>query len=467
MIKTKVTKEQNINNISTTKKVIQPIIGVALIIFWILISSTILGSKNIVGGDATKLMANALIGLAIGYILQRSFFGFAGTVNRTANGSPKLAYAVLILFGLGAIIVSILWGSKFAPGFNFNSRPISLGTIIGSALFGMGMVMAKACASGILTDISTGSVFIIIVLVFFIIGSGPGQLIQDVMNGNASHSGLTPMKATNGNHLGKQGHTGLGTDGINLLDKLGIAGGVIITILFLAFLALAAHVVARKVRENKNAKLSKVELSMGETEDIFKDWSSLNGFQFEEEPKLFSAVWFRGIYFNVFAKKWNLFLGALILLSALVGVMLINGKGWGVTTSFARWFQWIFQTDVFHGGKHGLNAGGILTDPGSFRNFGIAIGAVAYILMANKFKFRNELKGISMNHKIIKISIAATAGFLLGFGARVADGCNAGQLATGIMTFSLSSWLFAIGMIGGGIGGIFIIKLINKKSGLK
>jgi len=47
-----------------------------------------------------------MIGLAIGYVLQRSFFGFAGTVVRTEKGSPKLAYAVLLLFGLGALVVT-------------------------------------------------------------------------------------------------------------------------------------------------------------------------------------------------------------------------------------------------------------------------------------------------------------------------------------------------------------------------
>ncbi len=78
-------------------------------------------------------------------------------------------------------------------------------------------------------------------------------------------------------------------------------------------------------------------------------------------------------------------------------------------------------------------------DAGSFRNFGIIIGAFGYMSMANKFSIAKDFKGLSSNQVGIKFVIAMVGGFLLGFGARMADGCNAGQLTTGIMTFSLSS----------------------------
>ena len=445
MTKTKETSSSNMY--VRNRKIFQPVIGITMILAWIMISTLAFTGL----GNETALMANSLLGLGIGYILQRSFFGFAGTVVRTSKGSPKLAYAVMLLFGIGAIFVAIMVKGKFPTAGILHNRPISLGTVLGAAIFGMGMVLAKACASGILTDMSKGTVFVVIVVVFFIIGAGPGQMIQDTMNN-------------------VHGKSGLGIKGIGLTKELGVAGALVITLLVLIFVALGAHIIAKKVRENNNLNLDKIELYMDEKDDIFKEWLKANSWEFVESPKLFSKAWFKVLYFHVFAKKWNLFLGAVILFLALAGVMMINGKGWGVTTSFARMFHWIFQVDVFNGAtSHGgvlKDSQGILDDPGTFRNAGLVVGAIAYMLMANKFRFTRTFKGLNKVQIITTILVAAVAGFMLGFGARVADGCNAGQLATGVMTFSLSSWLFAVGMVLGGVGGIFAMKLISKKTGI-
>jgi len=139
------------------------------------------------------------------------------------------------------------------PGGILGTRPISLGTVLGAAIFGAGMIMAKACASGILTDMSKGTIFVVIVVVFFIIGAGPGQMIQDVMNGRGS------------SNLGI-------ASGVNLLKSpLGIAGAVILTLLLLIFVALGVHVISKKIRTNRKLDIDKIEFSMGEKADIFAD----------------------------------------------------------------------------------------------------------------------------------------------------------------------------------------------------
>ena len=49
--------------------------------------------------------------------------------------------------------------------------PISLATIIGAFIFGIGMVIAGGCASGTLMRVGEGFVMNTIALIFFIIGS--------------------------------------------------------------------------------------------------------------------------------------------------------------------------------------------------------------------------------------------------------------------------------------------------------
>ncbi len=89
---------------------------------------------------------------------------------------------------------------------------------------------------------------------------------------------------------------------------------------------------------------------------------------------------------------------------------------------------------------------GILNHPESWRNFGIITGALAATLLASGFK----LKKIKSYRQVIA---AVLGGTLMGYGARLAFGCNIGALYGGIASLSLSGWVFAIGMFGGAIVG--------------
>ena len=67
---------------------------------------------------------------------------------------------------------------------------------------------------------------------------------------------------------------------------------------------------------------------------------------------------------------------------------------------------------------------------------------------------RNEL----MN--VLVIVTRYFGGILLGFGARLAKGCNAGALYSSMATFSLSGWVFLIAMT---LGAIACLKLLAGK----
>ena len=81
------------------KKNMEYIIG-----FLLLAAILIVGKVNL---GSPMLFFRLLAGLGLGYALTRSFFGFAGGVNRSyRSGSTKLMRMLMILF-LGSAVVSV------------------------------------------------------------------------------------------------------------------------------------------------------------------------------------------------------------------------------------------------------------------------------------------------------------------------------------------------------------------------
>lgn len=117
-----------------------------------------------------------LTGLIFGYILQRSRFCFTASMRDPyLTGGTSLTRAVLIAFAITTIGFTAIKYGYFAKGLPIPGMsyvvPISLATIVGAFLFGIGMVIAGGCASGTLMRVGEGFLMQIIVLVFFILGS--------------------------------------------------------------------------------------------------------------------------------------------------------------------------------------------------------------------------------------------------------------------------------------------------------
>lgn len=68
-----------------------------------------------------------------------------------------------------------------------------------------------------------------------------------------------------------------------------------------------------------------------------------------------------------------------------------------------------------------------------------------------KVKFFDKVK----NNEYYKkwIIAASLGGLLMGYGARIAYGCNIGALYSGIASLSLSGWVFAVAMFFGAVVG--------------
>lgn len=122
-------------------------------------------------------------GLGFGYVLQKSRFCFtAGFRDPHLLDSTKVSQAILLALGITTLGFAAV---KYAhilldlpiPGMDYINS-IGLYTLIGGILFGIGMVIAGGCASGVLMRIGDGFATQLVVLTFFIIGSllGVGNL---------------------------------------------------------------------------------------------------------------------------------------------------------------------------------------------------------------------------------------------------------------------------------------------------
>lgn len=153
------------------------------------------------------------------------------------------------------------------------------------------------------------------------------------------------------------------------------------------------------------------------------------------------------------AKGWRRLLrGSWPLWAAAVGLAVLNaliltikGEPWGITSAFALWGSKFLQgigVDVTHwaywSGERGTALNKPVTaDATSVMNFGIILGAMTAAAAAGTYAIR-KVRG--------RIALASViGGLMMGYGARLAYGCNIGAFFSGIASFSLHGWVW-IGM---------------------
>lgn len=120
-----------------------------------------------------------IIGILIGFILQRSRFCFTASFRDPLMvGSTSLFKAIIIAFIISTIGFGIIQYNHIGDSTSINLTdipgqiaPIGLHTIIGAIMFGIGMVIAGGCASGTLMRIGEGFILQIFVLIGFITGT--------------------------------------------------------------------------------------------------------------------------------------------------------------------------------------------------------------------------------------------------------------------------------------------------------
>ncbi|PHS35089.1 MAG: YeeE/YedE family protein [Alkaliphilus sp.] len=158
-------------------------------------------------------------------------------------------------------------------------------------------------------------------------------------------------------------------------------------------------------------------------------------------------------------KAWGYVAGAVLLSVVQVITLASTGSPWGVSGPLMNWGAWTFRlfggnVNNWHrfssvGAQATLDAG-FFSDPGTIRNLALIFGALLATLLASQFK----IKKIKSKKQIIA---AVLGGFMMGYGARLAAGCNIGALFSGIASLSLSGWVFALFLFFGAVAGSKIL----------
>ena len=136
--------------------------------------------------------------------------------------------------------------------------------------------------------------------------------------------------------------------------------------------------------------------------------------------------------------------------------LLQAGYPWSITYAFGLWGAKIWSAlggDVsnwtyWSGGypAKSLNSS-VLADITTIMDFGIIAGAMLAAAMAGKFAPKDKVT--------LKRAITAMiGGLLLGYGARLAFGCNIGGMLGGMASGSLHGWLWLVAGFSGGIVGV-------------
>lgn len=168
--------------------------------------------------------------------------------------------------------------------------------------------------------------------------------------------------------------------------------------------------------------------------------------------------------FKVVVKDaWPYAVGAVLLGILNVALFTATGNPWGVTTPFSYWGSWVWKALGGHPESWTFFAQGtpngkalveqtFFTNGGSIMNLGIVFGALVAALAASQFK----IKKIKSFRQVVAAVIGGT---LMGYGARIAFGCNIGAFFSGVASFSLHGWIYTIFIfVGAWIGSRLLVK---------
>ena len=330
-----------------------------------------------------KMVAAAAIGGVAGLGLYHASFGFTAAWRRLVRerrGAGLRAQMLLIAVACLFTFPLMAWGHEIGLPANGYILPMGLASAIGAFAFGIGMQLGSGCASGTLFTAGGGSTRMMITLVFFIAGSVLATAHWDFW---------TSLPRTRA--------------GVSIPRELGTIPGLLLMLTALGGIALASWWLEKR----RHGAL---------------------------EPKKPTLSYLKG--------PWSLTAGALCLAGVSIATMAILGSPWGITSGFALWGvkaaaaagapveTWTYWTP---GWRQAQLTDSLFADRTSVMNFGIVLGAMAAAALAGKFR-----PGLSLSTR--EVATAVIGGLLMGYGARLAYGCNIGAYLGGLVSGSLHGW---------------------------
>lgn len=327
-----------------------------------------------------------LTGLVLGVALYHASFGFASAyrsmiVARDMRG----VQAQLLLLALTTMLFApvLASGAIFGQEVGGAWAPAGVSVAVGAFMFGIGMQIAGGCGSGTLYTAGGGSLRMLMVLFCACLGSYWASL----------HMGWWQQLPS--------------LETVVLPDVLGWKSALMVQLGVIGALAWLLGALAKPV-------------SLPAPLTVRTPWSRL------------------------LAGPWPVLAAAVVLALGNLSTLVTAGHPWSITWGFTLWgakaaqaLGWQASSSGFWQGEFQSEAlaGGVLEDTTSLMNLAIMLGAMCAASLSGRFEPIWDFPWRSL-------AAAVLGGLLLGYGARIAYGCNIGAFISGVASGSLHGWLW-------------------------
>jgi uncharacterized membrane protein YedE/YeeE len=333
-----------------------------------------------------------LVGGALGLVLHHATFGFTAAFRALVGvGDTRGLRAQMLMLAVATVLFAPMLSAETVFGTEVAGAvaPAGLSVLLGAAVFAVGMQLAGGCGSGCLFNLGGGATSMLVALV----GFAAGSLVE------TTHTGFWRMLPSLG--------------AVSLGDALGWAPAVAIQLVVFGGVALAAKAWERR--------------RLGEVRHVL--------------PRV--RGWRRIVH-----GPWPLAAGAVALavLNALVVLLAGHPWGitWGITLAGAKAARALgvdlsaipFWSDGF---PADALADSLLADTTAMMDLGIVLGALLAAGLAGRFQLGRV--------PLARGAAALAGGLLLGYGGRLAFGCNIGAYFSGIASTSLHGWVWLAGAL--------------------
>ena len=363
-------------------------------------AALLLGAALLAQTISPRQAALYLLGAVLGLVLYHASFGFTSAWRvfiADRRGAGLRAQMVMLAIAVVLFFPVLASGSLFGQPVQGLVAPVGVSVVFGAFLFGIGMQLGGGCASGTLYTAGGGSVRMVLTLLAFVVGSTFG----------AAHlhwwSALPHLPP------------------ISVIGAWGVGPALAVNLALFALIAGVTVVLERR----RHGRLVPVAAP------------ARTGL-----PRLL-----RG--------PWPMIAGAVALAVLNFATLALAGRPWGITSAFALWgskaamamgfdvASWPFWSSP---AQAAALRDSVLADVTSVMDIGIIVGALLAAALAGRYAptFRIPLRSALA---------AVVGGIMLGYGSRLAYGCNIGAYFSGIASGSLHGWAWmAAAFVGNVLG---------------
>ncbi|EKS69975.1 MULTISPECIES: YeeE/YedE family protein [Caballeronia] len=340
-----------------------------------------------------------VVGALLGVSLYHAAFGFTSAWRvfiSDGRGAGLRAQMLMLAVGVALFFPALAAGSLFGTPVTGLVSPVGTSVVVGAFIFGIGMQLGGGCASGTLYTVGGGSTRMIVTLAAFIAGSVIATAHMPFW------TALPQMQP------------------VSLVKTLG--AGPALAVNWIVFALIAAVTVV--IEKRRHGKLVAAHVQPAHT-----------------------SPWLHG--------PWPLVAGGIALAVLNFATLALSGRPWGITSAFALWgakAAALFGVDTaswpywMSKANAAALAAPISHDVTSVMDIGIVLGAMLAAALAGRYA---PVWRVPMRSLIAAI----VGGLLLGYGARLAYGCNIGAYFSGIVSGSLHGWLWLVAAFFGNVVG--------------